>query len=158
MNNKSRIVAGYCWDWISKKDNKLFDIVIGDEFKMQWNLTSHGSAWIIRPNSISEAGCIHTCQGLELDYVGVIIGLDLIVRDGKIITDGLKRAGTDQSIKGFKKKLKEHRESAITEVDFVIRNTYRTLMTRGMKGCYIYSVDKETREYLKQALKENESE
>ncbi len=158
MNNKSRIVAGYCWDWVSKKDNKLFDIVIGDEFKMQWNLTSHGSAWIIQPNSISEAGCIHTCQGLELDYVGVIIGPDLIVRDGKMITDGLKRAGTDQSIKGFKKKLKEHRESAITEVDIVIRNTYRTLMTRGMKGCYIYSVDKETREYFQQALKENESE
>ncbi len=150
-NNKSRIVAGYCWKWPSKKDPKPFDIEIGI-FKMKWNLVSHGSAWIIHPESVSEAGCIHTCQGLELDYVGVIIGDDFIVRDGIVITDGTKRASSDQSIKGFKTMLRNNKDKALKDVDLIIKNTYRTLMTRGMKGCYIYCTDKETREYFKERL------
>lgn len=154
--NKSRIVAGYCWEWPSKKSKSAYDIEIGD-FKVRWNLTEHGSAWIIHPESVSEAGCIHTCQGLELDYVGVIIGPDLIVRDGKVVTDGLKRAKTDQSIKGFKSLLKENREKALRDVDIIIKNTYRTLMTRGMKGCYIYCTDQETREYFKKCLRKYEA-
>ena len=84
--NKSRLLAGYCWKWISKKNPNLKDIVIGD-YKATWNLNSHGQSWIIHPDSVSEVGCIHTSQGLELDYVGVIIGPDLIVRDDKIITE-----------------------------------------------------------------------
>lgn len=151
VNNKSRIVAGYCWEWPSKKTPKKFDIEI-DDFKVRWNLTSHGSAWIINPESVTEAGCIHTCQGLELDYVGVIIGPDFIVRDGKAITDGLKRAKSDQSIKGFKTKLKKAPLLAKAEVDVIIKNTYRTLMTRGMKGCYLYCTDPETREYFRGML------
>ncbi|MBY0415632.1 MAG: DUF2075 domain-containing protein, partial [Bdellovibrionales bacterium] len=152
--NKSRIVAGYCWEWPSKKISKAYDIEFED-FKIRWNLSDHGSAWIIHPDSVSEAGCIHTCQGLELDYVGVIIGPDLIVRDGKILTDGLKRAKSDQSIKGFKGLLKTNKEKALRDVDIIIKNTYRTLMTRGMKGCYIFCTDKETREYFKSQLRKN---
>ncbi|KKU42255.1 MAG: hypothetical protein UX59_C0045G0007 [Microgenomates group bacterium GW2011_GWA1_46_7] len=79
-NNKSRLVAGYCWKWVSKKDPRIKDIVIGD-YEATWNLDKHGQAWIVHPDSVSEVGCIHTCQGLELDYVGVIIGPDLIVRN-----------------------------------------------------------------------------
>lgn len=152
--NKSRIVAGYCWEWPSKKNKKAYDIVIGD-FQVRWNLLDHGSAWIIHPESVSEAGCIHTCQGLELDYVGVIIGPDLIVRDGKVITDGQKRAKTDQSIKGFKGLLKSNKEKALRDADMIIKNTYRTLMTRGMKGCYLYCTDKETRDYFRNLLRKN---
>lgn len=85
-NNKSRVVAGYCWPWITKKkDPAGYDIVIGD-YKRRWNLQDDGSLWIMKPNSIEEVGCIHTCQGLELEYVGVIIGPDLIVRDGVVMT------------------------------------------------------------------------
>ena len=109
-NNKARILAGYCWKWISKKNPNLKDIIIGD-YEATWNLNSHGQSWIIHPDSASEVGCIHTAQGLELDYVGVIIGPDMI-----------------------------------------IKNTYRTLMTRGMKGCYIYSVDPETQRYFEEHL------
>ncbi|MBP9673863.1 MAG: DUF2075 domain-containing protein [Bacteriovoracaceae bacterium] len=152
INNKSRVVAGYCWDWISRENKELYDINIGN-FKIKWNLSEHGSSWIIHEESINEAGCIHTCQGLELDYVGVIIGPDLIARDDKVITDGMKRARTDQSIKGFKKMLKENEMQALKLVDQIIRNTYRTLMTRGMKGCYIYCTDKETSEYFRKQLK-----
>lgn len=154
ISNKSRIVAGYCWEWPSKKSRTAYDIEIGD-LKVKWNLSEHGSAWIIHPESVSEAGCIHTCQGLELDYVGVIIGPDLIVRDGKIVTDGLKRAKSDQSIKGFKGLLKSNKEKALRDVDLIIKNTYRTLMTRGMKGCYIYCTDKETRDYFRAQLRKN---
>lgn len=156
LTNKSRIVAGYCWEWPSKKSKKAFDIEI-DSFRMKWNLSEHGSGWIIHPESVSEAGCIHTCQGLELDYVGVIIGPDLIVRDGKVVTDGFKRAKTDQSIKGFKGLHKKDPMKAERDVDIIIKNTYRTLMTRGMKGCYVYCTDEETREYFKKRLRKYEA-
>lgn len=140
-DNRSRMVAGYCWKWPSAKDPQAYDIEIGD-FKAKWNLKVDGQAWIIKPNSVNEIGCIHTCQGLELDYVGVIIGPDLIVRDGRIITDATKRAPSDKSVRGYKKMLKEHPEKALVMGDMIVKNTYRTLMTRGMKGCYVYSTDR----------------
>lgn len=151
INNKSRMLAGYCWEWISKNKPQLKDIVIGD-YEATWNLNSHGQAWIIHPESVKEIGCIHTCQGLELDYAGVIIGPDLVVRDGKIITDVTKRAKTDKSVFGYNKLFKENPDQAKNIADMIIKNTYRTLMTRGMKGCYIYSTDQETQEYFKQQL------
>ena len=152
INNKSRMVAGYCWNWNSKKDKNLFDIEIGD-YTAKWNLTEHGSSWLIHPNSVSEVGCIHTCQGLELDFVGVIIGDDFIVRNGKVCTDHSKRAKTDQSLKGLSKIREEDPIYADAMADMIIKNTYRTLMTRGMKGCYIYCTDSETQEYFRNALK-----
>jgi hypothetical protein len=156
VNNKSRMVAGYCWKWISKNNPALRDIIIGG-YQARWNLSTHGQAWIIQKDSVSEVGCIHTCQGLELDYVGVIIGTDLIVRDGKIITDATKRATTDLSLKGIKALMKNNPSEAYKISDRIIKNTYRTLMTRGMKGCYIYSIDPETQEYFKNKLSQNES-
>lgn len=156
LNNKSRMLAGYCWDWISKKKSEIKDIIIGD-YSAFWNLSQHGQSWIIHSDSVNEIGCIHTCQGLELDYVGVIIGPDMIVRDGKIITDATKRAKTDKSIFGYKKLLKENPEKGNEILDKIIKNTYRTLMTRGMKGCYIYCTDKETQEYFKQSLQSDNS-
>lgn len=152
-NNKARLVAGYCWNWSGKKNKDLKDIAIPEyDFAMKWNLASDGNVWIISPDSVNEIGCIHTCQGLEVDYVGVIIGPDLIVRDGKIITDPSKRAKTDASLKGYKKDFKKNPEFAAKKADAIIKNTYRTLMTRGMKGCYIYCTDKETQQYFKSRL------
>ena len=153
-NFQARMVAGYCWDWVSKKDPTQMDVVLPEfDFAMQWNLSSDGSTWIIQPDSISEIGCIHTCQGLELDYVGVIIGLDFVVRGGEVLTDANKRSKNDRSIKGFKKMQKENPQLARAETDSIIRNTYRTLMTRGQKGCYIYCVDPETNSYFKNAIR-----
>lgn len=154
INNKSRIVAGYCWKWISKKDPMLKDIVIGD-YSATWNLISHGQAWIVHPESVTEVGCIHTCQGLELDYVGVIIGPDLIIRNGNVITDISKRASTDQSVWGLKNNIDENPYEAKLLADRIIKNTYRTLMSRGMKGCYLYATDPETQEYFRSKLLEN---
>jgi DUF2075 family protein len=154
--NKARVVAGYCWPWLSKKDPTAADIVIGD-YKRQWNLDQDGSLWIIAENSIEQVGCIHTCQGLEVDYIGVIIGPDLVVRDGKVVTSPDERDKHDKSIRGWKKMMKEQPTMAKKETDLIIKNTYRTLMTRGMKGCYLYCTDKETAQYFESRLRQHYS-
>lgn len=147
---KGRVVAGYCWRWKSRKDKNEMDVVISSQnFGKQWNLEDHGSGWIINSESMEQIGCIHTCQGLEIAYVGVIIGSDLVVRNGEVLTYPEKRDRHDKTMKGFKKMLKEDRVGAIEKADKIIKNTYRTLMTRGMKGCYIFSEDEETREWFK---------
>src|SRR5437762_1727489 len=63
---KARMLAGYCWDWISQKQPSLPHITIGD-YSATWNLLAPGQAWPVQPDSVNEVGCIHTCQGLELD-------------------------------------------------------------------------------------------
>lgn len=153
IKNKARLVAGYCWNWISKNNPNVKDVIIPEyNFEMKWNLSSDGNLWILKPESVNEIGCIHTCQGLDLDYVGVIIGPDLIVRNGEIITDPSKRAKTDASLRGYQKELKINPESARKKADKIIKNTYRTLMTRGIKGCYVYFCDKETEEFFKSRI------
>jgi DUF2075 family protein len=152
--NSARMVAGYCWDWKSQKDSKALDIVFPEyNFGMQWNLAVDSMLWIMKPDSVNEIGCIHTCQGLELDYVGVIFGEDLIVRDGVVLVDPAKRSKMDSSIKGYKKMLSEKPDEAKDLIRSIIKNTYRTLMTRGIKGCYVWSQDLETNNWLKNILK-----
>jgi len=153
-NNKARLLAGYCWEWIKEGKNKsdVYDITIPEyNFAMSWNL-GNSSTWAIDPKSVNEIGCIHTSQGLEFDYVGVIIGEDLRYEDGKIVTDFKKRAKTDNSLKGIKKMYSENPEKALRLADEIIRNTYRTLLTRGQKGCYIYCTNKKLSDYLKKRL------
>jgi hypothetical protein len=157
INNKARIVAGYCWEWPTGKtrnDTNYHEIEIPEyNFGISWNLES-GEAFAIGQNSVKEAGCIHTVQGLEFDYVGVIIGDDIRYKNGHIVTDYTKRAKTDTSLNGIKKiALEKGQEEANKIADNIIKNTYRTLMTRGMKGCYVYCTDKGMQEYLKNTLK-----
>lgn len=127
-HNRARILAGYCWN------------------------LKNTTTYAIDEDSVQEAGCIHTSQGLEFDYVGVIIGDDMRYENGRIITDFTKRARTDQSLKGIKKLYKEDPDRAEKEADEIIKNTYRTLMTRGMKGCYVYCTDQRLSAYLKKCL------
>jgi DUF2075 family protein len=148
--NKARMVAGYCWDWVSKGDSQLADIVFpGTDFSAQWNLNSDGGLWITAKHSVEQVGCIHTCQGLEVDHVGVIIGPDFVVRDGVVITNGLGRSSMDSSIKGYRTLHKTNPQEAIRRADPIIKNTYRTLLTRGMKSCSIYCTDEETAAYFR---------
>lgn len=155
--NRARMVAGYCWPWKSKKDAKAMDIIIGD-FAMQWNLSTDGSLWIVSPESVNQIGCIHTCQGLEVDYIGVIIGDDLVIRSGTWVSQPDKRDKRDKSMRGWKKLINEQPNTAPKHIESIIKNTYRTLMTRGMKGCIVYSTDKETREWLKKKMDVREDE
>lgn len=151
INHRSRMLAGYCWDWIrdGKNNSKVHDIKIGD-FEMSWNLRN--SLFAVDDFSIDQIGCIHTSQGLEFDYVGLIIGDDMRYENHHIVTDFSKRAKTDQSMKGIKKLDKQDHCKAEEKADEIIKNTYRTLMTRGMKGCYIYCTDQNLRNYLKQKI------
>ena len=152
VSNRARVLAGYCWEWLKKEQNNTdyHDIKIGN-FEMSWNIGS-GEPFAVSETSINEAGCIHTSQGLEFDYVGVIMGDDIRYEDGRVITDFTKRARTDQSLKGIKTLYKESPDEAMARADEIIKNTYRTLLTRGMKGCYIYCTDPGMKGYLKKRL------
>jgi DUF2075 family protein/DNA replication protein DnaC len=150
--NRARIVAGYCWNWNSRNNSNVKDIEIPQfNFEAQWNL-SGDNTWIMSEGSVEQVGCIHTSQGLELDHIAVIVGEDLIVRDGRILTQPEKRARTDASLKGYKQLLAVKPESAKARADAIIKNTYRTLMTRGSKSCFIYCVDPETQEYFRNRI------
>lgn len=148
FNNKARLLAGYCYNWITKKEiySDLYDIVLENNFKAKWNF-SNTTTWAIDQNSFDQVGCIHTSQGLEFDYCGVIIGKDLYYENNEVKTNYLARAKTDQSLKG----IKTTKNYALA--DKIIRNTYRTLLSRGQKGCYIYCEDKELLKYISNILK-----
>ncbi len=86
---------------------------------------------------------------MEIDYIGVIVGPDLIVRNGLVMVDPAKRSHMDRSIYGYKAYLINNPEDAKENIKLIIKNTYRTLFTRGMKGCYVYFTDKKTEEYFR---------
>ena len=153
-NNKARLLAGYCWEWDGRNKNNLnhHGIVIEKYgFSMSWNL-GNTKTYAIDKESINQVGCIHTLQGLELEYVGVIIGKDLRYENNQVVTDFTKRARTDQSIKGLKKLMRENPDEAYCIADEIIKNTYRVLLTRGQKGCYIYCEDEALSQYLKRRI------
>lgn len=153
QRNKSRLVAGYCWPWVSQKNKTAKDICFPEHgFAMQWNLREHGMKWLIVPDSVNQVGCIHTCQGLELEYVGVIIGPDFVVRDGRVRTDAGRRARHDRSVHGYKKLLKADPVDAKKRADEIIKNTYRVLMTRGQKGCFVWCIDEETNDWFREGV------
>ena len=147
INNKSRMLAGYCYDWLSqnKPYEDIYDISLDYGFKAKWNFNGTDT-WAIDEDSFEQVGCIHTSQGLEFDYCGVIIGKDLYCNNNEVKTNYLARAKTDQSLKG----IKTTKNYALA--DRIIRNTYRTLLSRGQKGCYIYCEDKELLKYISNML------
>ena len=141
-SNKARMVAGYCYDWNVKHKRGDFDIYLERDFKAQWNLEKD-KIWAINPRSFEQVGCIHTAQGLEFDYVGVFIGKDLRYDPdtGKIVTDRLQISKDDKS-SGI-------RSASDKVAEILIKNTYKTLLTRGQKGCFIYCEDKALAEYIR---------
>lgn len=142
-DNKARLVAGYCYDWNVKNKRSDWDIEIGD-FKARWNM-ENDSYYAVNPSSFEEVGCIHTVQGMEFDYVGVIIGKDLYY-DGKVMTDK-KKISKDDKTSGIR-----NAEDKLAET--LIKNTYKVLLTRGQKGCFVYCEDEKLREYMKSLIKE----
>ncbi len=145
VNNKTRMVAGYCYDWNVKNKRGEWDIQLPYNFKAKWNL-ENDSYWAVNPNSFEEIGCIHTCQGMEFDYVGVFIGKDLYFEDGHVKTNRNAISKDDHS-SGIRQK-----STSNEEADKLIRRTYKVLLTRGLKGCYIYCEDSALREHLKKSL------
>ncbi|MBL7559532.1 DUF2075 domain-containing protein [Olleya sp. YSTF-M6] len=133
----SRMIAGYSWKWISNKDDSLLDIEI-ENSKLKWNSTNID--WVNSPNAINEVGCIHTTQGYDLNYAGVIFGNEISYSKelGEIIIkeENYFDANGKQSIKNS------------SELKAFIVNIYKTIMLRGIKGTYVYACDKDLRDYL----------
>ena len=148
INNKARMVAGYCYDWNVKNHRGDIDITLPGGFQAKWNL-ANDKIWAINPNSFEEVGCIHTAQGLEFDYVGVLIGKDLYFDNtsGRVLTNKLAISADDRS-SGI-------RSSSDQDARRLILNTYKTLLTRGQKGCYIYCEDDALREYFESFIKKS---
>ncbi len=142
IDNKARMVAGYCYDWDVKNHRGDVDIVLPGGFQAKWNL-ANDKIWAINPKSFEEVGCIHTAQGLEFDYVGVLIGKDLTYDKStcRVMTDKTAISRDDNS-SGI-------RTASDADARRLILNTYKTLLTRGQKGCYVYCEDEALRDYLK---------
>lgn len=153
----ARIMAGFCWKWSDKLDENgdlIKDVEIGD-FKMPWEThrnftkTPRGYVkwyeWAYKPEGIKQVGCIYTAQGFEFDYAGVIIGPDLIYNPASHKIETVKSATRDPMLRTAPN------EATMTYDDYV-RNIYRVLLSRGMKGCFIYICDENLRNYMKQLL------
>ncbi|MGW7402171.1 DNA/RNA helicase domain-containing protein [Streptomyces sp. NPDC054833] len=145
----ARMSAGYCWPWSPepKPGHPLpVDVVIGD-WARPWNLRGERSIsgappsalWATDPAGFGQVGCVYTAQGFEYDWSGVIIGPDLVWRGDRWITD---RAQSKDPV--FKKSTSD------ADVDRLIRNTYKVLLTRGLIGTIVYSTDPETRNKLRE--------
>lgn len=137
-----RMVSGYAWPWASKKDSDQHDIEI-EGLKLKWNSVIHN--WVYSPNAINEVGCIHTVQGYDLNYAGVIIGPEVYydLKDKKIKI----RRENYMDMNG-KKGVYDKKE-----LERYIINIYKTLLTRGIHGTYVYVVDKNLRDHFKSHIK-----
>jgi DUF2075 family protein len=145
--NKARMVAGYTFDWNVKNERGPYDIYLKNNFMARWNLDGD-KVWAVNPESFEEVGCIHTAQGMEFDYVGVIIGKDLIYKDGQVQTNR-EAISKDDKTSGIRT------TKDLLLADQLIRNTYKVLLTRGQKGCYVYCEDDALADYLISLIKKN---
>lgn len=137
----ARLIAGYSWPWISQKDQTKFDICIGDT-QLKWNGTSND--WINSPNAVSEVGCIHTTQGYDLNYAGIIFGNEITYNKKNKQIEIIKECYFDKNGK-----------NSITDPNQLksyIINIYKTVMLRGIKGTYIYVCNEALREYFKEHI------
>ena len=143
----ARMAAGYCWPWSdARPDGSLVNDVVIDDWSRPWSLKrdvstaeAPGSAlWATDPRGFGQVGSVYTAQGFEYDWSGVIIGPDLVARDGRLVTR--REYNKDPSLRG--------RKATDRQADRLIRNIYRVLLTRGMRGTILYAADAETREFL----------
>jgi hypothetical protein len=148
--HSARVLAGYAWKWTSAEEGntngEVSDVEIPEfDFRMPWNSRKVGTTWAVDQSGIDQAGCIHTSQGLEFDYVGVIVGNDLSFDPEKLTYNTDHDAYKDiQGKRGLRDQPKE--------LNKLVRNIYKILMTRGMKGCYVYFTDKETEKYFRSRI------
>lgn len=137
----SRLIAGYSWPWASKKDGAVYDIVIGD-VQLRWNSTN--TDWINKEGSHKEVGCIHTTQGYDLNYAGIIFGEEIRYdRESQTIVIDKANYYDRTGGQGIK-------DPAVLK-QYII-NIYRTIMLRGIRGTFVYACDDALREYLKQHI------
>ncbi len=140
----SRMVAGFAWKWSSKEDKREYDIRI-DGMEFRWNSTQNN--WIGSKNAPEEVGSIYTVQGDDLNYVGIIIGNDLLYRNGKLIFN--REACADSgAMKRSQRQVANNEQISEDDMLEQVLRTYRILMNRAVKGVYIYACDEELKHYL----------
>lgn len=142
-----RLCAGFCWDWSkARSDGTLVDDVVIGDFHRPWNARPESTRlargipkaplWAYDPNGMGQVGCVYTAQGFEFDYVGVIIGLDLVYRP-QVGWVGMPEHSFDRVVKKSRDRFTD-----------LVKNTYRVLLSRGLKGCYVYFMDQQTRDFF----------
>lgn len=144
----ARLTAGFCWKWSKPKAGLLVEDVIVGTYRRPWNAQPDATGlpksipkanfWATDPNGIEQVGCVYTAQGFEFDYVGVIWGPDLVYRAAEGGWTGVKTASHDSMVK----------RAAPEHFVALVKNTYRVLLTRGMRGCYLHVIDEETRNHI----------
>ena len=144
----ARMAAGYCWPWSDPKDDgSLVPDVRIDGWSHPWNLRGERSVggappaplWATDPAGFGQVGCVYTAQGFEYDWNGVIFGPDLVWRRDRWVP--IRDANKDPDFRNRTK-------VGDREFDHLIRNVYKVLLTRGMRGTLLYSTDEETRTFL----------
>jgi uncharacterized protein len=149
--NSARMVAGFCWPWSDPNPDGTLkeDVAIGN-FRMTWEAKNEARVargippaklWAFDPNGVNQMGSIYTIQGFEFDYVGVVFGDDLEWNPARKDWIGRPENSADAAVKRDKN-------------DFVkyVKNAYRVLLTRGMMGCYVYFINKETENYFRSLI------
>jgi len=148
----ARLAAGFCWPWSNpKSDGTLVsDVVIG-EYARPWNAKSDSgslapgipkeSLWAYEPDGVNQIGCVYTAQGFEFDYIGVIFGPDLVYLPEKADWQGDKAKSFDTVVKRSGNRFTQ-----------MVKNTYRVLLTRGMKGCYVHFMNKDTENFFRSRM------
>jgi len=147
-----RVTAGFCWKWsMPNQDGTLVDDVVIGDYKRPWDAKPEArhlapgipkaSLWAYDPNGINQIGCVYTAQGFEFDYVGVIVGKDMIYNFDSQIWEGHPENNADSVVK----RARDH------FVDLV-KNTYRVLLSRGMKGCFVHFMDKDTERFFRSRM------
>jgi uncharacterized protein len=154
----ARVAAGFCWPWSEPREDGTLvdDVVIGDYRRPwdakpgNWRLASgipSASLWATDPNGINQIGCVYNIQGFELDYVGVIWGPDLIYDLDRQTWVGDKKKSSDNVVKRSKDRFVE-----------LVKNTYRVLLSRGMKGCYVCFMDRDTERFVRSRMEASATE
>lgn len=151
-DNNARMVAGFAWDWSENPNAEIEDVTIPEkDFSMPWNARNKRALFAIKDDSVNQVGCIHTVQGLEFDYVGVIIGNDLKfdVETHSLYTefDEYKDSSGKKGLRGQQARLTQY-----------VKQIYKVLMSRGRYGCYVYCRDENLKKYLKTRIQENNQE
>ena len=155
QGHTGRVTAGFCWDWsMPNPDGTLVDDVIIDDYRRPWDAKPEAtklapgipkaSLWAYDPNGINQIGCVYTAQGFEFDYAGVIFGEDIVYDFDKQDWIGNISKSSDSVVKRSKDRFAE-----------LVKNTYRVLLSRGMKGCYVYFMNKDTERFFKSRIEAN---
>jgi len=155
-NSTARVTAGFCWPWSDPKSDGTLsaDVVIG-EYARPWNAKSGSrslapgipkeSLWAYDARGIDQVGCVYTAQGFEFDYAGVIFGPDLVYAPQIADWKGDKTKSYDTVVKRSGERFTQ-----------MVKNTYRVLLTRGMKGCYVHFTDKNTENFFRSRMEHTE--